>query len=65
MTDIIRSRTFDAFFPLFVTAFIYFVITYLFIIALGKIEVSIDPKRRKRLVKGIVDPEVSVAEVAE
>lgn len=65
MTDIIRSRTFDAFFPLFVTAFIYFVITYLFIVALGKIEVSIDPKRRKRLVKGIVDPEVSVAEVAE
>ncbi len=65
MTDIIRSRTFDAFFPLFVTAFIYFVITYLFIIVLGKIEVSIDPKRRKRVVKAIIDPEVSVAEVAE
>ncbi|WP_373482961.1 ABC transporter permease subunit [Acetobacterium sp.] len=65
MTDIIRSRTFDAFFPLFVTAFIYFVITYLFIIVLGKIEVQVDPKRRKRLVKGVVDPEVSAAEVAE
>lgn len=65
MTDIIRSRTFEAFFPLFVTAFIYFVITYLFIIVLGKIEVQVDPKRRKRLVKGIVDPEVSAAEVVK
>lgn len=65
MTDIIRSRTFDAFFPLFVTAFIYFVITYLFIIVLGKIEVQIDPKRRKRVVKGIVDPEVNPLEVTK
>lgn len=65
MTDIIRSRTFDAFFPLFVTAFIYFVITYLFIIVLGKIEVQIDPKRRKRVVKGIVDPEVNPREVTK
>ena len=65
MTDIIRSRTFDAFFPLFVTAFIYFVITYLFIIVLGKIEVQVDPKRRKRVVKGIVDPEESVTEVVK
>nr|WP_320024326.1 ABC transporter permease subunit [uncultured Acetobacterium sp.] len=65
MTDIIRSRTFDAFFPLFVTAFIYFVITYLFIIVLGKIEVRVDPKRRKRVVKGIVDPEVRDAEVVK
>lgn len=63
MTDIIRSRTFDAFFPLFVTAFIYFVITYLFIFVLGKIEVQVDPKRRKRLVKGITDSEANVMEV--
>ncbi|MBC3888206.1 ABC transporter permease subunit [Acetobacterium paludosum] len=65
MTDIIRSRTFDAFFPLFVTAFIYFVITYLFIIVLGKIEVQVDPKRRKRIVKGIVDPEARAMEVVK
>jgi hypothetical protein len=56
MSDIIRSRTFDAFFPLFATAFIYFVITCLFIMALGKIEQHIDPKRRKRIVKGIMQP---------
>lgn len=53
MSDIIRSRTFDAFFPLFATAFIYFVLTYLFIILLGRVELHIDPKRRKRTVKGI------------
>jgi polar amino acid transport system substrate-binding protein len=56
MSDIIRSRTFDAFFPLFATAFIYFIITYLFIFALGRIEQHIDPKRRKRVVKGIKTP---------
>ncbi len=54
MSDIIRSRTFDAFFPLFMTAFFYFVITYLFIFVLGKIERHIDPKRRKRVIKGIL-----------
>lgn len=54
MSDIIRSRTFDAFFPLFMTAFVYFVITYLFIFVLGKIERHIDPKRRKRVIKGIL-----------
>jgi polar amino acid transport system substrate-binding protein len=59
MTDIIRSRTFDAFFPLVVTALIYFVITYFFIILLGKVEVKIDPKRRKRVVKGIVNQEAA------
>jgi len=53
MSDIIRSRTFDAFFPLFATAFIYFVLTYLFIFVMGKAEVRIDPKRRRRIVKGV------------
>lgn len=63
MTDIIRSRTFEAFFPLVVTAAIYFVITYLFILLLGKIEVQIDPKRRKRVVKGVVEIDAEVVEV--
>lgn len=53
MSDIIRSRTFDAFFPLFATAFIYFVLTYLFIYLMGRVEIQIDPKRRKRMIKGI------------
>ncbi len=53
MSDIIRSRTFDAFFPLFMTAILYFIITWLFILVLGKVEQRIDPKRRKRIVRGI------------
>ena len=58
MSDIIRSRTFEAFFPLFMTASLYFAITWLFIFALGKIERHIDPKRRKRVVKGISEKKI-------
>ncbi len=53
VSDIIRSRTYEAFFPLIATAVIYFVITYLFIFILNLVEVKIDPKRRKRIVKGV------------
>lgn len=52
-SDIIRSRTYEAFFPLIATALIYFAITYLFILALNFLEYKIDPKRRKRAVKGV------------
>lgn len=47
-SDIIRSRTYEAFFPLIVTAVIYFVISWLLTLFLGRIEVRIDPKKRKR-----------------
>ncbi len=57
VSDIIRSRTFEAFFPLIATAIIYFLITYVFIILLNLIEIKIDPKRRKRIVKGIAPKE--------
>ncbi len=53
MSDIIRSRTFDPFFPLFATAAIYFIITYVFIALLNKVEFSIDPMKRKRIIKGV------------
>lgn len=53
MSDIIRSRTYEAFFPLIVTAIIYFIITYLFVIVLNYIDKIIDPKLRKRVVKGV------------
>ncbi len=53
-SDIIRSRTFEAFFPLIATAIIYFAITYFFIVLLNMIELKIDPKRRKRAVKGVI-----------
>lgn len=45
-SDIIRSRTYEAFFPLIVTAIIYFVISWLLTAALGRIEIRLDPKKR-------------------
>jgi len=53
MSDIIRSRTYEAFFPLIATAVIYFTITYVFILLLNVVELKIDPKRRKRIIKGV------------
>ena len=56
MSDIIRSRTYEAFFPLIATALIYFVIAYAMTHLLSRVEMSVDPKRRKRVVKGVVRP---------
>ena len=50
-SDIIRARTFDAAFPLIVTAVLYFVISTLLVSFLSKLESGIDPKKRKRSVK--------------
>ena len=52
--DIIRSRTFDAFFPLVMVAIFYFVISWLLMLALGYIERVTDPKAKKRQVKKAV-----------
>lgn len=49
-SDIIRSRTFDAFFPLIMAAVLYLAIAWLLTWALGYVELSVDPKR-KRLTK--------------
>ena len=54
MSDIIRSRTYEAFFPLLATAAIYFSLAYILTVALSYLESEIDPKRRKRIVKGVV-----------
>ncbi|MCX6272510.1 MAG: ABC transporter substrate-binding protein/permease [Bacteroidetes bacterium] len=45
-SDIIRSRTFDAFFPLLVAAVFYLILAWLLTWALDRLEVSVDPKRR-------------------
>jgi polar amino acid transport system substrate-binding protein len=45
--DIIRSHTFDAFFPLLMVALIYFLLAWLLTWALGKVEISIEPRRRR------------------
>jgi polar amino acid transport system substrate-binding protein len=49
--DIIRSRTFDAFFPLIMVAVLYFAITELLILVISHIERKNDPKAKKRQVK--------------
>ena len=52
-SDIIRSRTYDAFFPLIVTAIIYFFSAWRMTLALERIEIRLDPKRRKNVLKGV------------
>ncbi len=52
-SDIIRSRTLEAFFPLIATAVIYFLVANVLTMLLSRVEVKLDPKRRKRTVKGV------------
>jgi polar amino acid transport system substrate-binding protein len=54
MSDLIRSRTYEAFFPLIATALIYFAVAYALTHLFSLVEARIDPKRRKRAVKGVV-----------
>ncbi|MDD2443557.1 MAG: ABC transporter permease subunit [Desulfotomaculaceae bacterium] len=52
-SDIIRSRTFDAFFPLIMVAVLYFFISWLLSLSLGYVEWITDPKaRRKQVYRG-------------
>lgn len=46
--DMIRSRTFDAFFPLIMVAVLYFLISWLLMLALGYAEKKTNPKLQKR-----------------
>jgi hypothetical protein len=47
-SDIIRSRTFDAFFPLVMVAVLYFLIASALLRALGYLERVTDPHHRRR-----------------
>ena len=64
-TDLIRSRTFEAFFPLIVTAAIYFLLAWALTGLLGLAERHIDPKRRPRALRDVEGeiPAVSTASV--
>jgi len=55
ISDIIRSRTYEAFFPLFITTFIYFVIAALFGLFIKYILRKFDPKARdlEKYLKGV------------
>jgi len=48
-SDIIRSRTFDAFFPLIMVAVLYFLISWVLIQALEHVERKTDPVRRRNV----------------
>ena len=56
MSDIIRSRTFEAFFPLISTAIIYFIIAWALTSLLIPIERKVTPDRKKRKIKGVKLP---------
>lgn len=45
MSDIIRSRTYEAFFPLFATAFIYFLLAWIITLLLKRLLTRIDPRK--------------------
>jgi polar amino acid transport system substrate-binding protein len=55
MGDIIRSNTYEAFFPLIATAVIYFVLTWVLSLLLGLIKMRFEPKRRsaETILKGV------------
>lgn len=53
VSDIIRSRTYESFFPLISTALIYFVMSWLLTSLLAATEKRLDPKRKKRVLKGV------------
>jgi len=53
ISDIIRSRTYEAFFPLIATAIIYFVMAYIMAEVIKLFEFKINPLHRKRVIKGI------------
>lgn len=44
--DIVRSRTYEAFFPLVAVAIIYFVLAAVLTLLVNRVEIGVDPKRR-------------------
>jgi polar amino acid transport system substrate-binding protein len=55
MGDIVRSRTYEAFFPLVAVAVIYFVISAILTAIVSRITVSVDPEKRSEaeILKGV------------
>ncbi len=55
ISDLVRSRTYEAFFPLIATAVIYFVIAAIMTEIVKKVEIRIDPKKRseEKILAGI------------
>ncbi|MBQ9661795.1 MAG: transporter substrate-binding domain-containing protein [Oscillospiraceae bacterium] len=56
MGDIVRSRTYEAFFPLIAVTVIYFMLEGLIGFLVGRISLSLNPRRRKpaKILKGVM-----------
>ena len=55
MGDIVRGRTYEAFFPLIAVAVIYFILGAMLTFVVDRLEVNINPKRRRKedILKGV------------
>ena len=55
MGDIVRSRTYEAFFPLIAVAILYFILAAILTFLVNRIEIRIDPRRRSKqqILKGV------------
>ena len=55
MGDIIRSRTYEAFFPLIAVTVIYFLLELILGLLISRVQIQIDPKKRKPedILKGV------------
>ncbi len=59
MGDLVRSRTYQAFFSLIAVAVVYFILEWVLVSIVDRVQISIDPKRRSRdkILEGIKDAE--------
>ena len=55
VSDLVRARTYEAFFPLIATAIIYVLLTLVFTWLIRRLEVLIDPRRRskEKILRGV------------
>ena len=53
--DVIRSRTYEPFFPIIATAIIYFILGWCMVFLINRLEILINPRRRKKeqILKGV------------
>lgn len=54
ISDIIRSRTYEAFFPLIFSAIVYFLLAALLMSCLKYLQLKVDPSVRRREIKGVI-----------
>ena len=55
MGDIVRGRTYEAFFPLIAVAVIYFILAAILTFIVNRLEIAVNPRRRRKtdILKGL------------